>query len=126
METLEFATPAISVCTRDRGRSIAFYRNTLGLPPEREDELAAVFRTGGITLRIATVADFTPHGHTMLGFCVPDVAETVRHLCARGVTFERWPHLPQDESGIFTLPGGKIHVAWFKDPDGNVLSITDV
>ena len=126
MDTLEFATPAISVCTRDRARSTAFYRDTLGLVLEREDALAAVFRTGGVTLRIANVADFTPHGHTMLGFCVSDVANTVRALRTRGVTFERLPHLPQDELGIFTVPGGKIHVAWFKDPDGNMLSITDV
>jgi catechol 2,3-dioxygenase-like lactoylglutathione lyase family enzyme len=126
METLEFATPAISVCTRDRARSTAFYRDSLGLVLERDDALAAVFRLGGVTLRIATVADFTPHGHTMLGFCVPDVAETVKSLRARGVAFERFSHLPQDEAGIFTLAGGKIHVAWFKDPDGNILSVTDV
>jgi catechol 2,3-dioxygenase-like lactoylglutathione lyase family enzyme len=89
METLEFATPAISVCTRDRARSTSFYRDSLGLALEREDALAAVFRAGG-------------------------------------VVFERFSHLPQDELGIFALPGGKIHVAWFKDPDGNILSVTNV
>jgi catechol 2,3-dioxygenase-like lactoylglutathione lyase family enzyme len=90
-----------------------------------EDGLAAVFETGGVTLRVSTIADFTPHGHTILGFRVADVAATVRALAGAGVTVKRIPGLAQDELGVFTAPGG-VHVAWFEDPDGNVLSVTDV
>ena len=77
MGILETAKPAIVICTRDRARATAFYRDTLGLTLAHEDKFAAVFNTGGVTLRISTVADFTPHEHTILGFNVPDVAATV-------------------------------------------------
>jgi hypothetical protein len=70
------------------------------------------------------VPDFTPHEHTILGFNVPDVIATVRALMDNGVTFNRYAGFNQDELGVLTLPRG-IHVAWFKDPDGNVLSVTN-
>jgi catechol 2,3-dioxygenase-like lactoylglutathione lyase family enzyme len=121
---LEAAKPAIVVCTRDRARSTSFYRDTLGLTMDYEDKLAAVFVTGGITLRVALVPGFTPHEHTILGFLVSDVAATVKALSENGVVFNRYPAFPQDELGILTVPGGTVRVAWFKDPDGNVLSVT--
>jgi catechol 2,3-dioxygenase-like lactoylglutathione lyase family enzyme len=125
MGILQNAKPAIVICTRDRPRSTAFYRDTLGLTLAHEDNLAAVFHTGGVTLRVSTVPDFTPHNHTILGFQVPDVRATVNALIDRGVTFLRLPHLTQDAHGILTIPGGSIQVAWLTDPDGNVLSITN-
>ncbi len=125
MATLGAAKPVIVICTRDRGRATAFYRDALGLTFAHEDDFAAVFNTGGVTLRISTVADFAPHEHTILGFSVPDVPATVKSLMENGLTFQRFPHIPQDELGICTLPGGKVRVAWFKDPDGNVLSVTN-
>lgn len=125
MGILETAIPAIVICTRDRARATAFYRDTLGLAMAHEDNFAAVFRTGGVTLRVSHVADFAPHEHTILGFRVPDVPATVKALREKGVVFNRYPHFPQDELGILTLPGGSTHVAWFRDPDGNVLSITN-
>lgn len=124
MGILEAAKPSIVICARDRARSTAFYRDTLGLTLASEDNFAAIFLTGGVTLRVSTVADFTPHEHTILGFQVPDVAVTVKALREKGVTFNSYPNLPQDELGILTLPGG-VRVAWFKDPDGNVLSVTN-
>jgi hypothetical protein len=90
-----------------------------------EDRLAAVFNIGGITLRISTVADFSPHEHTILGFCVPDVGSTVSALREKGVTFNVYPNFPQDELGILAVQGGIVRVAWFCDPDGNVLSVTN-
>jgi catechol 2,3-dioxygenase-like lactoylglutathione lyase family enzyme len=125
MGILEAAQPAIVICARDRARSTAFYRDVLGLKFAREDNLAAVFHTGGITLRISTVADFTPLEHTILGFHVPDVSATVKALREKGVTFNRYPAFPQDDLGILNLPGGAGRVAWFNDPDGNVLSVTN-
>jgi catechol 2,3-dioxygenase-like lactoylglutathione lyase family enzyme len=125
MGILEAAKPAIVICTRNRDRATAFYRDILGLPIAAEDNLAAVFNIGGITLRISTVPDFSPHEHTILGFSVPDVHSTVRALREKGVIFNIYPHFPQDELGVLAVPGGTVHVAWFCDPDGNVLSVTD-
>jgi|SRR5580698_4875341 catechol 2,3-dioxygenase-like lactoylglutathione lyase family enzyme len=125
MGILEAAKPAFVICTRNRELATAFYRDTLGLVLVHEDRLAAVFNIGGITLRISTVADFSPHGHTILGFCVPDVRSTVNALREKGVAFNLYPNFPQDELGILALPGGTVCVAWFRDPDGNVLSVTN-
>jgi catechol 2,3-dioxygenase-like lactoylglutathione lyase family enzyme len=122
---LENAKPAIVICTRDRARSTAFYRDTLGLLLLHEDNFAAVFQNGGITLRVSTVPDFVPHNHTILGFHVQDVPATVRALQEQGVSFNRYPHFHQDELGILTLPGTSTQVAWLADPDGNVLSVTN-
>ncbi len=125
MGILETAKPAIIICTRDRASATAFYRDTLGLILAHEDNFAAVFNTGGATLRVSVVPDFTPHEHTILGFHVPDVPATVKALRDRGLTFNLYPHFRQDELGIWTAPGGSPQVAWFKDPDGNVFSVTD-
>ena len=125
MGILEAAKPAVVICTRDRTRAVAFYRDILGLNLAYEDNFAAVFNSGGITLRISLVPDFTPHEHTILGFNVTDVAATVEALRAQGAVFNIYEGYQQDESAILTLPRG-IQVAWFKDPDGNVLSVTNV
>jgi catechol 2,3-dioxygenase-like lactoylglutathione lyase family enzyme len=125
MGILETAKPAIVICTRDRTCSTAFYRDTLGLTLAYEDAFAAVFNIGGVTLRISTVPDFTPHEHTILGFHVPDVPATVQALREKGLTFNIYPAFRQDELGILTVPGGSVRVAWFNDPDGNVLSVTN-
>lgn len=125
MGILEAAKPAIIICTRDRARATAFYRDILGLRVAYEDSFAAVFNIGGGTLRVSIMADFTPHEHTILGFNVPDVAATVKALREKGVTFNSYQHVRQDELGIWTAPGGTMRVAWFRDPDGNVLSVTN-
>lgn len=125
MGILEAAKPAIIICTRDRVRSASFYQDTLGLSLAYEDSLAAVFNTGGVTLRVSTVPDFTPHEHTILGFHVDDVPATVKALREKGVTFNIYPHFHQDALGILAVPGGAVRVAWFEDPDGNVLSVTN-
>src|SRR5258706_5569531 len=125
MGILEAAKPAVVICTRNRDRATAFYRDTLGLAMAYEDHLASVFNIGGITLRISTVADFLPNEHTILEFCVPDVPSTVNALREKGVTFNIYPHFPQDELGILAVPGGTVRVASLSDPDGNVLSVTN-
>jgi catechol 2,3-dioxygenase-like lactoylglutathione lyase family enzyme len=125
MGILEAAKPAIVICTRDRARATAFYRDVLGLALASEDNFATVFNTGGVTLRVSVVPDFTPHEHTILGFNVPDVSATVKALREKGVTFNFYPRFKQDDLGIWTAPGGAVRVAWFKDPDGNVVSVTN-
>jgi catechol 2,3-dioxygenase-like lactoylglutathione lyase family enzyme len=125
MGILTAAKPAIVICTRDRARATEFYRDVLGLELAYEDNLASVFNVGGITLRAAVVTDFIAHDHTILGFRVPDVQVAVRALREKGVIFNIYPAFKQDELGILTVPGGNVRVAWMKDPDGNVLSVTN-
>lgn len=126
MGFLDSAEPTVVICTKDRTRPTAFYRDCLGLTLAEDNELAAIFSVGRITLRVSFVADFAPHEHAILGFRVRDVRGTVKVLTENGVVFNRYPKFAQDEFGILALPGGTKRVAWFNDPDGNVLSITDV
>ena len=124
---LDGARHAVVICTRDRSRATAFYRHSLGLALLRQDRFAAVFALGdgGTTLSVSEVPDFTPHGHTILGFSVQHVEQAVRALRDRDVTFKMIPGLQQDALGIWTAPGAAVQTAWFSDPDGNVLSITN-
>jgi catechol 2,3-dioxygenase-like lactoylglutathione lyase family enzyme len=125
MGILAAAKPAIIICTRDRTRATAFYRDTLGLELAYEDNFASVFDIGGVTLRVSVVTDFIPHEHTILGFRVLDLEAAVRALREKGVAFNIYSGFTQDEFGILSAPGGNVRVAWLKDPDGNVLSVTN-
>jgi catechol 2,3-dioxygenase-like lactoylglutathione lyase family enzyme len=115
------------VPTRDPAAARAFYEKTLGLEFVSEDPFAVVFNAHGVTLRIAnvsTVRGFKPAAYTILGWHVPSAEKAVRGLTKKGVKFERFPGMPQDQLGIWNSPSGA-RVAWFKDPDGNVLSVTE-
>lgn len=109
--------------TRDAGRARAFYCDTLGLTLVEENAFALVFDCGGIMLRVTNVRELNPAQYTVLGWEVPDIAATVKHLAGLGVVFSRFPGMNQDEDGIWTSPSGA-RIAWFTDPDGNVLSLT--
>jgi catechol 2,3-dioxygenase-like lactoylglutathione lyase family enzyme len=110
--------------TRDAGRARSFYETTLGLPILHDDGFALVAQVSGITLRIVRVGDFTPFPFTLLGWDVPDISAAVADLAARGIQFLRFPGMEQDASGIWTAPGSAARIAWFKDPDGNILSLS--
>jgi len=111
------------VATKNSEKSKTFYNDKLGLKFVSDDGFALVFDIGGTMLRIARVKDFTPAGFTILGWEVEGIEKAVSELAKKGVTFERFPGLPQDELGIWSAPGGA-KVAWFKDPDGNILSLS--
>jgi len=104
-------------------RAKAFYGEVLGLRVLSEDGFAVVFDSQGTTLRAAIVQEVVPARYTVLGWDVPDITATVRGLAAAGVVIERYAWLKQDELGIWNAPGGA-KVAWFKDLDGNVLSVS--
>jgi catechol 2,3-dioxygenase-like lactoylglutathione lyase family enzyme len=104
-------------------KALAFYQGPLGLHLVADEPFALVFDLEGTMLRIAKAPPFTPLPFTVLGFRVADIAHECERLIARGVTFERYPHFEQDSLGIWNTPGGA-RVAWFKDPDGNLLSLT--
>ncbi len=101
----------------------AFYGGTLGLTLREDSPFALVFDANGVMLRIQKLASVTPPANTVLGWDVADIRATIRDLAQRGVTFERYPRLEQDDLGVWRSPAGAF-VAWFKDPDGNVLSLT--
>lgn len=110
--------------TRDPARAKAFYRDTLGLRLVSEDGFAVVFDANGVMLRVSTVREVAQAQYTVLGWGVADIVAKVKELQKAGVTFERYSFLPdQDEMGVWTAPGGT-RVAWFKDPDGNILSLS--
>ena len=112
------------VGTRDPGRAKAFYRDTLGLRLVSEDRFALVFDAHGTMLRVSIVPEVAAAKYTVLGWDVADIAATAKDLQKAGVQLERFEgFMKQDELGIWTAPGGA-RVAWFKDPDGNLLSIT--
>ena len=114
--------------TRDPGKARRFYEKTLGLEFVSEDPFAVVFNANGIALRVAdvsTVKEFKPAPFTILGWEVPSADEAVEQLTERGVKFERFPGMDQDKLGVWSSPSGA-RVAWFKDPDGNILSITEL
>ncbi len=112
------------VGTRDPDRARSFYRDTLGLRLIGEElPFALVFDIQGTMLRVSIVHDLTPAKYTVLGWQVPDIVATAKDLQQAGVKCERFPGMPQDELGIWKSPSGA-KVAWFKDPDGNTLSIT--
>ena len=111
------------VPTTNSARAKAFYIDTLGLTFISDDQFAVVVRSGPNQIRIVKVESFTPQTFTVLGWAVGDVAATVRDLAQRGVQFLRFEGMEQDEDGIWNPTGGG-GVAWFKDPDGNTLSVS--
>jgi len=111
------------VGVRDPDRAKKFYGDTLGFRLISEQlPFALVFDANGTTLRVTIVEKVAAAGYTVLGWHVPDIAAAVKALKNAGVSFERYPGMEQDQLGIWTAPGGA-KVAWFKDPDGNTLSI---
>ena len=111
------------VPTKDFKLAREFYEATLGLPLLVADDFALQFEVGKTRIRVTKVGSFEPAPFTILGWRVPDLAVAVAALVQRGVRFEHFPGLKQDEYGIWTAPSGA-RVAWFKDPDGNVLSLS--
>jgi catechol 2,3-dioxygenase-like lactoylglutathione lyase family enzyme len=110
------------VPTKDSVKAREFYEKKLGFGFVSEDNFALVVQSGDTTIRVAKVPDFTPYPFTILGWKVGNIEDVVAWLTEKGVAFEKYPWV-QDSRGIWAAPGGD-KVAWFKDPDGNVLSIS--
>jgi len=104
-------------------RARHFYEQVLGLTFEYENPYVIVFRSGETMIIAQRVKEFVPIASTVLGWEVKDIDAMVAFLVGRGVAFVKYPHLDQDALGIWNSPAGK--VAWFKDPDGNVLSVSE-
>ena len=112
------------VPTKDSAKARAFYEGVLGLQFVNDDNFALVFDANGIMVRVVKMQQFTPAQYTILGWNVKEINKVVIALQERGVRFERYGFFQQDDLGIWTAPGGA-KVAWFKDPDGNTLSLSE-
>jgi catechol 2,3-dioxygenase-like lactoylglutathione lyase family enzyme len=107
----------------DLDRARAFYEGALGLSVEDLNDFALVLRGGGTMVRVTRVETLNPQPFTVLGWIVADIGQTVIGLRDRGVEFRRYDGMDQDERGVWRTPSGG-QVAWFADPDGNTLSLT--
>ena len=112
------------VATANPKRARAFYQKTLGLTLLEDTPFALVFDANGIMLRVQKVQSLKPATHTVLGWRVPDIRKAIGALVRKKIRFERYPGLPQDQMGVWSSPSGA-KVAWFEDPDGNILSLTE-
>jgi catechol 2,3-dioxygenase-like lactoylglutathione lyase family enzyme len=115
--------PILFLATANAERSRDFYQRVMGLDFVADEPPALVFQAGHSMLRIQKVDHVQPAPYTALGWSVSDLRQTVRHLREAGVVFQRYPGMNQDNDGIWHAPSGAF-VAWFRDPDGDVLSLT--
>lgn len=109
--------------TRDAAKARIFYEDVLGLSFVNDDAFAIVMDANGTMIRIVRVGEFTPMPFTMLGFQVENIDQAVAELTSKGLVFARYAYFEQSGEGIWTAPNGA-KVAWFLDPDGNTLSIS--
>ncbi len=125
--SLTTASPVGFILTRDAGVARSFYEGTLGLRFESDEPFALVFRVGpepGTALRVVKMPEpFTPNTATVFGWEVENMETTVDELNGKGLTFLRYGYLEQDERAIWHAPG-RAKIAWFQDPDGNTLSLS--
>lgn len=122
---LSICKPVSFIITRDRKAAESFYGKVLGLEFVVDDGFAAVYDLAGSPLRVTEVPDHRPGAHPVLGWMVDDIVASVEELVAKGVTFNIYEGLGQDALGIWTAPDGSAKVAFFNDPDGNGLSLTE-
>jgi catechol 2,3-dioxygenase-like lactoylglutathione lyase family enzyme len=115
--------PILFLATANAERSRAFYERTLGLAFVADEPPALVFRVGNSMLRIQKVDQVHTLPYTALGWAVSDIRRTVKDLSSVGVAFQRYDGMNQDDDGIWHAPSGAL-VAWFRDPDGHTLSLT--
>ena len=120
---LESSDVVAFAATTDLSRARAFYEQCLGLPLTEQTDFACVFDANGTMLRVTAVPEVPRAGYTVLGWRVTDITAAARDLADRGAVFLRYDGMDQDGDGVWTTPGGD-KVAWFADPDGNILSLT--
>lgn len=120
---MKLDTPIAFLATDDAEASKGFYQDVLGLELIADEPFALVFRTGVVVLRIQKLDVFKPVPYTVFGWDVDDIYATIATLESRGVEFEDYEQIEQDEQNVWETPGGA-RVAWFRDPVGNLLSLT--
>lgn len=119
------STPVAFIYVTERERALAFYRDALGLELSQTDGYGDFLTTPGALVRMTVMADHKPSPHPVLGWRVDDAVAAVRELAARGIAMARFSGMEQDDLGIWTSPDGKSKLAFFNDPDGNSLMISE-
>lgn len=122
---LKTAKPTIFLATSDAESARNFYEEKLGLTLASDDPYALVYQLAGTELRLSKVPSHTPLPFTVLDWQVPDISTAHKALSERGVVFTIFDGMGQDENGIWASPDGGARILWFKDPDGNVLSVSE-
>ena len=122
---LNSAKPTIFLATADADAARAFYEGALGLSLEADDPYALVYQLAGTELRLSKVPNHTPLPFTVLDWQVASITDAHAALNAKGVEFTVYEGMGQDDKGIWTSPDGGARILWFKDPDGNVLSVSE-
>ena len=123
--TLDGSSMVCFAATSQSEQARKFYQDVLELRLTDDTAFALVFDANGTMLRIQKIHDHRPVQHTVLGWQVGDIRSTIDKLSSRGVRFERYDGLPQDDRAIWQTPDNAL-VAWFRDPDGNILSLTQL
>lgn len=118
------ATPMCFVSTANGKKARPFYEDVLGLKCLSDDEYAVVFDLGGIVLRVQKVPGYESQDQTVHGWQVDDIDAEIIKLIEKGVVFERFHCFEQSDLGVWDAGGAR--VAWFKDPDGNLLSLSEI
>lgn len=121
----QLGKPVLFLATTDGARARHFYESVLGFRCIGDEQWALRFVVGSTVLNVQKVQQVVAGPYTQLGWVVDDIVQTVAALRQRGVTFERYEQMPQDEDGIMNMYG-QAKVAWFKDPDGHTLSLTQI
>jgi hypothetical protein len=116
--------PVAFIHVTDRARGLDYYCETLGIPLHSSDDHGDFLEVGGVLLRLTALSDHQAHPHPVFGWDVADIDVAAQALRDRGVTFTIYEGLGQDADGIWRAPDGAVKVAWFADPDGNVLSLS--
>lgn len=124
MNPLPTATPVAFLYVTDRDRALSFYCGTLGFQVRSSDPFGDFIDLGRGLIRMTAMPDHTASPHPVLGWDVGDIGAAVKSLRDRGVVFNIHEGMGQDELGIWTAPDGRSKVAFFSDPDGNVLTLS--
>ncbi|MCI5046032.1 MAG: VOC family protein [Aquisalinus sp.] len=125
MTGLASSPVSVFLATARADEAKAFYESVLGLPLKDDNPYALVFDLHGVELRISKVPGFTPFPWTVLDWQVEDIAASMKLLTANGIEFVCFDGIDHDADGVWTTPDGQAKIAWFKDPDENVLSVSE-
>lgn len=124
MTDLSTAQAVAFVQVADRTRGVSFYRDTLGMAHLSADEHGDAFAFGNGMMRLTALPDWKPGGHPVIGWEVADIAATVTALKVKGIDMTVYDGFGQDADGIWSAPDGHARLAWFSDPDGNCLMLS--
>lgn len=122
---LKTAKPTQFLATSDAESARNFYEQKLGLELTADEPYALVYKLAGSELRLSKVPNHTPLPFTVLDWQVPSIDTAHKTMAAKGIEFEIFDGMGQDERGIWASPDGSARILWFKDPDGNVLSVSE-